>query len=417
MEKKKENIIFLLIFVGIISIFCVFYAAAYGLSKQRTASELENRPLAVIALPTVEGITNGDYMKNLDNAFSDQTLLRQEMVLARTYLTRAMANFAYLPFNDNAIPIDYESSPLLWKEKNILIPQAEQLNKALFDVIDIRLKEYAEVAQALPQININIYSIEERGGSVVHPTASLIKNPAFNAYEDYFLQRLTPNVAYKALKLDTEEKFVDYYYKTDHHLNAKGVYQMYSDSYDMLAKNNSQMGEKLACDGEADVGLPEFRGSLARTAAYTEITDKITQPMLKMPNLKTYINGVEGVRSSYDDPTLQTPHGLFIDWYIWYFGEDKGLITYENQNPPSEKNLLIIGSSFTQSMEEYLASHYNTTYSVDLRHYGVDMGEEFNMVDFASKYNIDDVIIITTPGGCYLNADIWGLTPKGRVAE
>ena len=65
-----------------------------------------------------------------------------------------------------------------------------------------------------------------------------------------------------------------------------------------------------------------------------------------------------------------------------------------NFNNPERDNLLIIGISFDNPIDELLASHFNKTYKVDLRNYEKDIGEKFNIIDFTEKNDINNILII-----------------------
>lgn len=64
-------------------------------------------------------------------------------------------------------------------------------------------------------------------------------------------------------------------------------------------------------------------------------------------------------------------------------------------NKPKKTNLLILGSSYTNPINKLIASHFNKTYVVDLRHYAWAKGEDFNIKEYLKDNKIDKVLIIS----------------------
>ena len=59
-----------------------------------------------------------------------------------------------------------------------------------------------------------------------------------------------------------------------------------------------------------------------------------------------------------------------------------------------KRNLLIIGDSYTNAINKLIATHFNKTYDVDLRHYKETFNEEFIINEYIEENDIDKVLII-----------------------
>lgn len=57
-------------------------------------------------------------------------------------------------------------------------------------------------------------------------------------------------------------------------------------------------------------------------------------------------------------------------------------------------NLLVIGESYDNAILKLLASHFDRTYSVDLRYYRNYMGSDFSLSDYLRRNNITKVLLI-----------------------
>ena len=79
--------------------------------------------------------------------------------------------------------------------------------------------------------------------------------------------------------------------------------------------------------------------------------------------------------------------------YGMFYGGDDGEIIFSTHDS-SKENILIIGESFDNAILKLLATHYNTTYSIDLRSYATYMQKEFDIKSYISEHNIDCVLLI-----------------------
>lgn len=94
----------------------------------------------------------------------------------------------------------------------------------------------------------------------------------------------------------------------------------------------------------------------------------------------------------------------YFNHYQTYFGKQTDLIDYVFENQ-KERNLLIIGSSFTRPLQPLLAAHYHHTYVVDLRKY-----VDFSLSEFIKEYPVDDVLIIGENVVAFQSME-WSITP------
>ena len=56
--------------------------------------------------------------------------------------------------------------------------------------------------------------------------------------------------------------------------------------------------------------------------------------------------------------------------------------------------ILIVGESYDNALLKLLASHFNKTYSIDLRNYERENNKKFNYLEYLNDNNIDKVLLI-----------------------
>ena len=186
------------------------------------------------------------------------------------------------------------------------------------------------------------------------------------------------------------------YYRTDHHWNFPGAYQMYRQLWQLLCQRNPQMRQPWMPKGWIELPDVTFYGSKAyRAGCYDAFGDAIVDGIFDLPQLKVRIYGFEG-RERHAKCRYQAGHynrAKFANHYAEYFGDDYGLIEY-TCGDVKHGNLLVIGDSFDNCLEPLLASHFSHTWFADLRLYARDVGEEFDMGAFLTQHEITDVLFL-----------------------
>lgn len=187
--------------------------------------------------------------------------------------------------------------------------------------------------------------------------------------------------------------FTDLFYHTDHHLNHIGQAKAYQDIVQLL------LGEEQTLPLEIHPSKNlHFVGSRAREIGDFISGDYFYVNLANMPSYDTYVNGEKmryGDLKSYERDRIFNNNE--INHYVQAYGEDKGLVQYDFKDR-SKANLLVIADSYSNPINPLIASHFNRTYYVDLRHYENDLGKPFEMVRFIEKNKIDKVLLLGSAG-------------------
>ncbi len=191
----------------------------------------------------------------------------------------------------------------------------------------------------------------------------------------------------------TFNDYLKLFYRTDHHWSVHGTLRAYEIIYQMLAKNFLEISPILPHDQIytfPDIG---FHGSLARFASYQiQPPDKFEVALVDLPPYQTLDAHGNVIELGHMNEYLSGHYSKkpFTDHYIEYYGRDDDFHEFVSENG-SERNLLIIGDSYVNSIETLLASHYHHTYSVDIR---INPDDNFSLSNFLLQHDVDDILFL-----------------------
>ncbi len=101
-----------------------------------------------------------------------------------------------------------------------------------------------------------------------------------------------------------------------------------------------------------------------------------------------------------DGVLMESPHfdeeserHKFEYYYISLYGSDFGEIVYDFKEPEKE-NLMIWKSSFSNPINELIASHFNKTYIIDARYY--ETHDNFDYEEYIKANDIDKILVLAS---------------------
>ncbi len=205
-----------------------------------------------------------------------------------------------------------------------------------------------------------------------------------------YIKGAMPNFKCDGLKVSSYEEYMNYFYETDHHWNYKGSYQGYKDVINLLSP-----GEEVLEPIETKTFDVYYYGSNARTVSVYTNKEKFTVYDFKFPSFTVRVNGVKwvdyGNRTMYYNKQYSTQKGY--NHYGAFYGGDYAEVAFDF-NQPKKDNLLVIAPSYSNAIDKLVASHFNKTYYIDLRHYQNEYGRKFNPEEYCKKNNIDKVLVL-----------------------
>jgi hypothetical protein len=344
------------------------------------------------------------FQSQMESASSDQFPFRLNLTMFAESIERGMIRIAYLPFDDVAIPAGIKERIMVLRSEPILFYIPNAFTPDVQKTIDLCIENYKDLIERYSNVNFFVYYIDRINNSVYHPAAKYFPQADKGQGLIYFEQHKPEKLVLGKLMLNSFEDHRKYYFKTDHHWNMQGAWMGYEGVYKMMAPYYPEIGPMLKPKRFATVPGVNFCGSYARQSLYPCQPDSLEYVDVDLPPYETFVDGVKkpyGRREDYLAGKASLDE--YASHYGEFFGNDFSLVEYHFSNK-AERNLLLIGSSFTQEMEVYIASHYHNTYAIDLRHY-----KDFSLGEMIRKYQIDDVLALDTT--IVFNSPVWFIKP------
>jgi len=249
---------------------------------------------------------------------------------------------------------------------NYYILKSQYNDLELYKKLDSQIKLYNELAKEKLDIYVYLPSRYE----FIYKTELDTKN--MSNYIEYFKENINNKINLKELSI--ENNYHELFYKTDHHWTGYGALKGYSDIMEMM--NIKPVNYEVK---KIDNTL--FSGSMAKSAADTSIKEDFY-----------YIDAIVTCKTNINDrlkPMKKEPKKKqFYDYYVGYYYGMFGEVSYDC-NSPKKDNVLILGDSFSWSIDYLIAKHFNKTYVVNLKFL-----DKFDYKNFINKNNIKKVIII-----------------------
>lgn len=416
-NSRLTEIIFLIL------IFCVlsfFYSIIFR--PQKDISIEENRTLQKVPSFSLGSFADGTYQKQMEDAIGDQLLfsiqIKYGVKQVFNQLTEAFSKINYKSEEGESVKTSeiIESRDDVANDSTaISLSISASDNQPTVQVENKPHYTYREVvANKLYKLDDSGYIVEKPHApeeycfelydpamlaAVTYPKyLFFIENSEstdfndlkkYNAFE--YVKKQMPMTGYDCLSYNSFEEYKKYFYQTDHHWNYYGSYIGYTKIIKMLEGEDVNLLVPVGIHVYDTV----YNGSLARDNLLRCATEKFTVYEYNLPPYKTYVNDEEkeyGYRSYYvsDD---DFPHKTYANHYGMYYGDDWAKVVYDF-NQPEKENLLILGTSFTNSVNELIASHYNKTHVLDFRYYRKQYGQRIDAQRYMTENNISKMVII-----------------------
>lgn len=327
--------------------------------------------------------------KAVDDALSDQFPLRIKLIQLARALERYQIHAAYALLPDPAIPADLDNDYLIMRDEPVFIQYPLPRSWVSTQTINERIDNYQQVMDKYPGIHFSIFYLERMAFAPYNPAAEYFSGSDKRSSFHYFMENKPDGLGISTLLLDNYQDFKQNFFRTDHHWNARGAWQGYQRIYDMLAENYPEISPKLQLKEFRTVEGVNFCGSYARRTLVPCQPEPFEVAIVDLPPYRSFIDGEEqpvGNRQEYLAGDFESE--IYTNHYAQYYGFVEDQITFEFDNG-SDRNLLIIGNSYTQAVQLFIAAHYHRTYIVNFRE-----NSDFNLAEFLENHQVDDVLIL-----------------------
>ena len=255
---------------------------------------------------------------------------------------------------------------------------------ALFDSNKPRFDKYMDsfnyIAFNHPELNFYVYYIERDSDQNY---ASGYRN---GIYEYLSANFDLPEGHIARQQISSFEEYKNYNMKSDHHWSYKGSYAGYCDIISMLKPYDNPL-EPI---DELKVGYT--KGSFTKNEKTANFKDDFYAYEFDFPQMEVSVGGKPstlGDEAKYIAAAREGKDNQYL-LYGGFYGGDMGEVVLHN--PSGSGSLLMFGNSYDNAVIKLLASHYEYTYSIDLRYYKNVTGKNFSFEDYVSNHQIDDVL-------------------------
>lgn len=326
-----------------------------------------------------EEIMNGQLFIKWDNYFSDHIYNRNEMVDVYTKL-QARLNKKYI--NEVYIGKDGE----LIKSSNYNDYNENELKE--------RADNFNEFAKVFKESKNYIATISNKNHAYENKMPIQDYKSGQGIYLDKIMYSIDKNYM-NVINLSDNMQGDNLYYKTDHHMNMNGVFNVYKNIVQEINKSLPQIGKAQEKDDfKIETFKNVFIGSYGRQVL--QVVDKMDDiEIYKDKNFENYT-----VKNKWGEDKLFYEEKISKDKlnndYDIYLGGDQPKVEIENQQSKNNLEVVIIGDSMDNPLISLLASHFKKTYSYDLRYYKEDIVSEIKSIN-------PDVILMIGASSNFVN--------------
>ena len=339
----------------------------------------ENRYADRIAPFTVSGYLDGSFQESMDAGLSDQvnfsSYYKRLFNLASSHSLRLLVS-----------PIAQSHPDRYFTFQGLRLFGGDYLTywtrtlSSMTERLDSKSGNYNDAFARLPNTRFYVYFVE-KDTDINFETGE--KNQSYEYLKDRLA--LAPDRVGR-FRLDSFEQFSQYFYRTDHHWNHRGSYRGYLGVLELLGIEDAPLVplEEVTVPGR-------FSGSKAAGASKEGYSETISMYRFDFPAMDVSVNGQDA--DGYGNQELFWSGRGWTPSYSAIYGGDMGEIVFSG-GKPGGGNILVLGESYDNAILRLLAAHFDNLYSVDLRYYGVYMGEDFRLSEYLEEHNIDKVLLI-----------------------
>lgn len=427
MAEKSNYLAFIACVILILSL---FFSLIWR--PQTDVSEEEMRTLTKVPAFSPATFLSGTYQNQMEEAISDQLLFGKEMKYGvkgwynrLTMKTSAIAS--------KAVEMKEGEDVRSLAETEVVIIESTDSDIQVQNTVSSAFSETPEsnsLQQPAPQPSYtyqevvagSIYRLDSSGWLIHKATAPetydfdtlysqdmlnavtrpkylfFIDTPLSRDFSDFYsydpfsyIKTQFTMTGYDQLSFTSWEDYKTKFYQTDHHWNHRGSYEGYCRIITMLLGPDEPLLEPT---GE-HVWPAVYEGSLARDNLLRCATENFTTYDYDLPAMRVFVDDVEteyGWRSWYESDD-DFPHKVYSNHYGMYYGDDHAKVVYDT-NRPDKPNVLILATSWSNAINDLVASHFNQTHVLDFRHYYRTYGTAIDAESYMQENNIDMLLIM-----------------------
>lgn len=378
MTKKIINIFFVAAVIALL---------LAGLAKTiffpHELNTYENRYAEQIHPFTIDSFLDGSFQSSMDSALADQVHFAQyckklyhlsHSAFQKALLFPIAETDPYRYFDLGEVGL-YGGTHLTNDPRSFSATEGE-----LSTTVDIYNRYFA----ALSVVDFYLYFIEKDTDINFETGEKLL------AYE-YLRDHLDlPADQMDCFSIDSFEQYSQLFYRTDHHWNYLGSYAAYLELLTLL-----NVSEPPLDPVETVLVSDSYLGSKAYSSGLITLYEPFSAYRFEFPEMEITANGSPVSDYGKQDAFFAGTAGTIS--YGGFYGGDVGELIFDT-GTTGRGSILLIGESYDNAVLKLLASHFDQTYSIDLRYYSTFMGSDFDLPAYLSEHSIDRVLLIGSDG-------------------
>lgn len=356
---------------------------------------------------TLDGFTSKEFQGAFEDFLSENIPAKGAALLSNAALQRSAIAASNALFDWPCYPSFYSSDIGVDTEAGRLFEIPSHETKAADQAIERTAQAMTAFAERHPELQTFVFLGTDAAHVADGVAAPLMSNPeTYPVIRELFLANKGDALTW----IDGEVSYEDYlkeWYKTDHHWNTAGAFEGYRRIATALG-----FGDSLLVPTETiRIEQPRFYGALARLGLDGDYSDTIIDYKFDaFPEYAVAINQKEVEESELfatDMDVIAWDSNQFANRYSEYFHVDYANIAITNPDTSSRAELLIVGDSYTNCMERFLAAHYKTTYVFDARKTSTTL-DEF----LVGHENVTDVVFLMRNANMFYKTTTATLQPQ-----
>ena len=349
-------------------------------------SYLEGRVYQMRPDFTVERFADHAYQNEFEQFAADSVPCRNAVLLGNAWLQHLGITSANAAFGYPAYPTFFGSEYLESPGYGAIIEYPSSKQNVTSELLNRSLVALEESIGRHAGIHWHFALVDRSRNAVTNPAHTLVTQHAdYEYYRSMFLDKLPASCPYIDLSYANAGAYFERYYRTDHHWNIAGSLDGYRKIMDALGR------EPLDGLEQNRVLESPFYGSEARSGLSTAYFDAILDIDKPDADLRLTVDGKKEPLSWLNEGFAGNESAFeledtFANAYAEWFHDDAGYIHI--QNPAGKGSLLIVGDSFTNTIDYLFAYSYRDVHILDPRHH------KGSLDAFLEKHAVDDALLL-----------------------
>ncbi len=345
--------------------FCLFLAGLFLLSvliPDRKSSEVENRTLAQFPKFSLDAVLDGSFMEDIETYFSDQFPFRDQWtgMKARTEQLLGKTDFhdVYLCKPDMLIA-------------KVPAPDESLVEKNLGYIERLQEKTSADVYIGMIPSAAEIWRDKLPDGAESWDQQAFLQQIG---------ERFPKSVNFASVLQQHSQE--DIFYRTDHHWTSLGAYYGYTAVLQALGLQDEVLAKESF---SPEIVSQSFNGTLYSSSGIHWLPPDSIEFWVQDSGLQVFSwrSGSRQRDSLYHREYLSKK-----DQYSAFLGGNQPLCVLKNEAAGSQRKLLLVRDSYSDSLAPFLAQSFSEVHLVDLRYYRA------SVADYVAENGIDTVVVL-----------------------